>query len=125
MVAHPPCTRLANSGVRWLQSPPPGKTVEQMHEALLEGAAFYRMLRDADVPRKAIENPIMHKHAKLLIGLPDLVPTNRLSPPAPGSEEHKQWSECHRASPGPDRWKNRSRTYQGIADAMAAQWSKS
>lgn len=149
MIAHPPCTRLANSGVRWLQSPPPGKTVEQMHKALLDGAAFYRTLRDAKVPRKAIENPIMHKYARALIepgrrqivqpwwfgdpafkatgfeliGLPDLEPTNKLDPPKPGSPEHKRWPECHRASPGSDRQRNRSRTYQGVADAMAAQWS--
>ena len=148
MIAHPPCTRLANSGVRWLQSPPPGKTVEQMHEALLEGAAFYRTLRDAKVPRKAIENPIMHKYARALIepgrrqivqpwwfgdpafkatgfeliGLPGLRPTNRLTPPPKGSREHKQWSAIHRASPGPNRWKDRSRTFPGIAAAMADQW---
>lgn len=149
MIAHPPCTRLANSGVRWLQSPPLGKTVEQMHGALLDGAAFYRTFRDAKVPRKAIENPIMHKYARALIepgrrqivqpwwfgdpafkatgfeliGLPYLEPTNKLNPPKPGSPEHKNWSECHRASPGPERQRNRSRTYQGVADAMAAQWS--
>ena len=57
-----------------------------------------------------------------LRNLPPLVETNRLTPPKPGTAEHKAWSAVHRASPGPDRWKFRSRTYQGIANAMADQW---
>jgi len=73
-VLHPPCTRVCNSGVRWLSVPPP------------------------------------------------LVATNKLTPPQPGTAEHKAWSRVHRASPGPDRWKERSRTYDGIAAAMADQW---
>ena len=148
MIAHPPCTRLANSGVRWLHKPPRGKSLEQMWKELEEGAEFYKKLRDVNIPRKAIENPIMHKYARErieprarqvvqpwwfgdkafkatgfeLYGLPMLEETNRLNPPLPGTEEHKAWSQCHRESPGPERWKNRSRTYQGIADAMAHQW---
>lgn len=148
MIAHPPCTRLTNSGVRWLHVPPPGKTKEQMWAELEEAAAFYRMLRDVPIPRKALENPVMHYHARErlgnakrhvvqpwwfgepafkatgfeLIGLPPLVPTNKLDTPKPGTEEHKRWSAIHRAPPGPDRWKFRSRTFHGIADAMAAQW---
>ncbi|MBZ4690923.1 MAG: hypothetical protein JG765_2174 [Cereibacter sp.] len=55
-------------------------------------------------------------------GLPPLVPTNRLTPPRPGTEAHKAWSAIHRASPGPDRWKIRSRTFAGIAEAIAEQW---
>lgn len=57
-----------------------------------------------------------------LKNLPPLVATNRLTPPRAGTDEHKRWSQVHRASPGPNRWKDRSRTYDGIADAMAAQW---
>lgn len=148
MVAHPPCTRLTNSGVRWLKVPPPGKTLEEMW-ADLEGAAeFYKLLRDAPIPRKAIENPIMHCYAREriqigfrqvvqpwwfgeeafkatgleLIGLPPLEATNKLTPPKAGTPEHKAWSKVHLASPGPDRWKDRSRTYDGIARAMADQW---
>ena len=64
MVAHPPCTRLCNSGVRWLSKPPEGKTLEQMQEELVEGASLFADLWNADVPRIAVENPIMHKHAK-------------------------------------------------------------
>jgi len=148
MIAHPPCTRLANSGVRWLHKPPNGKTMARIWRELDDGAAFYKMLRDAPVLLKAIENPIMHKHARErigmghrqivqpwwfgdkafkatgleLIGLPDLVPTNKLAPPKKGTDEHKAWSAVHRASPGPKRWKIRSKTFQGIAEAMAQQW---
>jgi len=64
MVAHPPCTRLCNSGVRWLSKPPEGKTLDQMQEELVEGASLFADLWNADVPRLAVENPIMHKHAK-------------------------------------------------------------
>ena len=64
MIAHPPCTRLANSGVRWLHSPPAGKTVAEMQKELDEAAAFYLALRYAPIPRKAIENPIMHRYAR-------------------------------------------------------------
>ena len=150
MIAHPPCTRLSNSGVQWLNSPPKGRTVEEMWAELDEAVAFYRLLRDAPIPRKAIENPIMHRYAMgriqpgnrqfvqpwwfgekafkatgfELVNLPELVATNRLVPPLRGTDEHKRWSKVHREPPGPDRWKNRSRTFQGIADAMADQWGK-
>lgn len=148
MVAHPPCTRLTNSGVRWLHVPPPGKTLEQMWNDLYDAVFFYNALRRANIPRKAIENPVMHKYARSmiapglrqivqpwwfgepefkatgfeLINLPPLVPTNKLTPPASGTDEHKRWSKVHRMSPGPDRWKDRSRTKLGIAEAMAVQW---
>jgi len=147
-IFHPPCTRLANSGVRWLHTPPSGKTLKEMWADLDKAAKFYRILRDAPIPQKAVENPIMHRYAREriipgarqvvqpwwfgepefkatgfeLIGLPPLVPTNKLTPPASGTAEHKAWSKVHRMSPGPERWKNRSRTYAGIANAMAEQW---
>lgn len=142
MIAHPPCTRLANSGVRWLHE-------RNLWSDLDEACEFYLKFRNAPIPKKAIENPIMHKYAKERIGelprqivqpwwfgepyfkatgfelhgLPDLIPTNRLTPPTKGTLDHKRWSACHMASPGKDRWKERSRTYQGVADAMADQWS--
>lgn len=148
MIAHPPCTRLANSGVRWLHRPPKEKTVEQMWEELSGAAEFYKKLRDAPIDRKCIENPIIHKHAKALIGpikrqvvqpwwfgdtafkatgfelfnLPELAPTNKLIPPKKGTKEHKEWSWIHHMSPGKDRAKKRSKTFRGIADAMATQW---
>lgn len=150
MIAHPECTRLANSGVRWLHKPPTGKTVEQMWEELKQAAEFYKKLRDAPVPRKAIENPVMHKYARELINpgkrqivqpwhfgepffkatgfelfnLPALKDTNRLQPPEKGTEEHKEWSMIHRCPPGEGRAEIRSRTFPGIADAMADQWGR-
>lgn len=148
MIAHPPCTRLANSGVRWLHVPPKGKTLEQMWRQLEIDAEFYKWVRSLPIERKAIENPIMHKYAKRLvqpidrkiiqpwhfgerafkgtgfelINLPLLKETERLIPPKRGTQEHKDWSAVHRASPGPDRWKDRSRTFPRIAAAMAQQW---
>jgi hypothetical protein len=151
IVAHPPCTRLCNSGVRWLKTPPPGKTVAQMQMELAEGAALFSACWNAKIPHVAIENPVMHHHAKALIHnfqpasqtvqpwwfgdrafkatgwylrhLPRLTPTHKLTPPAKGSAEHKAWSMIHRASPGPNRAKLRSRTFEGMAAAAAAQWT--
>lgn len=148
MIAHPPCTRLANSGVRWLHTPPPGKTKEQMWLELDEAAEFYCALRDAPIPKKCIENPVMHKYAKERIGeyprqvvqphwfgepmfkatgyelhgLPELDRTHWMDEPKPGTYEHKAWSWVHRCPPGPMRWKIRSTTPQGIANAMVEQW---
>lgn len=149
-VLHPPCTRLCNSGVRWLSGPPPGKTVEQMRRELEEGAALFSDCWNAPIPRVCVENPVMHRHAKALIrnyqpatqtvqpwwfgdqafkatglylrALPPLEPTDRLTPPKPGTPEHKAWSAVHRAPPGPDRWAFRSKTFPGLAEAMAEQW---
>ncbi len=150
-VMHPPCTRLCNSGVRWLTAPPPGRTLAQMWAELDEGAALFSACWRAPIARVALENPVMHKHARARLpddlprpqivqpwwfgepafkatgfytrGLPQLVATHRLTPPKAGTPEHKSWSAVHRASPGPDRWKLRSRTFQGIAEAMADQWA--
>lgn len=168
-VMHPPCTRLCNSGVRWLNEPPKNppneataeeKTVwplltreeklSVMWRLLDEGAALFSDCWNAPIKRIAVENPVMHRHAKerisnyappaqtvqpwwfgerafkatsfFLRNLPKLVGTERLAPPKAGTDEHKNWSQVHRASPGPNRWQLRSKTYQGIADAMAMQW---
>lgn len=149
-VFHPPCTRLCNSGVRWLTVPPPGKTLAEMWAALDKGAALFSAVWNAPIDRVAVENPVMHRHAKARIagyappaqtvqpwwfgdpafkatnlylrGLPALMATDRLTPPAPGTETHRQWSRVHRAPPSADRWQKRSETYPGIAAAMAAQW---
>lgn len=149
-VLHPPCTRLCNSGVRWLHAPPPGRTREEMWADLAEGAALFSACWNAPIQRVCVENPVMHRHARerienwrkpqtvqpwwfgdpafkatglYLRGLPPLVPTDKLTPPARGSAEHKRWSAVHRALPGPDRWRFRSRTFEGIAEAMASQWT--
>jgi len=67
LIAHPPCTRLCNSGVRWLTKPPAAKSLEQMWSELDAGAQLFSDLWNADVPRIACENPVMHKHAKARI----------------------------------------------------------
>lgn len=116
----------------------------------LEKAACMFNLTLRDTRPGYSENSIMHCHAKALLDreqdqviqpwhhgepyfkatclwLRDIQPlrdTNRLTPPAKGTVEHKAWSAVHRASPGPDRWKKRSRTLPGIAAAMAEQWGK-
>lgn len=149
-VMHPPCTRLCNSGVRWLHRPPNGRTLEQMWDELDEAVALFSACWSAPIPRRAIENPVMHRHARermpanlpkpqivqpwwfgepffkatgfYLDGLPPLEATNRLVSPKPGTADHKRWSAIHRAPPGPDRWKFRSRTFDGVAEACADQW---
>lgn len=130
VIAHPPCTYLCNSGVRWLKDNP------ERWMRMYESAKFFRALLYCRAHRCAVENPIPHGHAKLprwtqkiqpfeyghgetkatclwLRNLPTLVPTNIVEGRTP---------RVHHASPGPERWKERSRTMQGIADAMAAQW---
>jgi hypothetical protein len=142
-VFHPPCTRLCNSGVRWLSVPPPGRTLPDMWAELDKAAALFSAFWNSPIPRRCIENPVMHRHAKdriinyraptqtvqpweyghgetkrtcfWLEGLPPLTPTNIVS----GRE-----ARVHRMSPGPNRWKERSRFFPGIAKAMAEQWGK-
>ena len=135
VIANPPCTRLCNSGVRWL--------AERNLWRELEGAIiFFQACLNANAPRVAVENPVMHKYARDRIGpasftvqpwqfgdnakkrtcfwtrgLPPLVPTSDLD----GATAR---AECHLASPGPDRWKERSRTYPGIARALAEQYGR-
>ncbi len=127
MVAHPPCTHLAVSGARWFKD----KQAEQA-----EALEFVRTLIAAPIPRICIENPVSiissrirkpdqiiqpwqfgHGETKAtclwLKNLPKLVPTDIVE----GRE-----AKVHRMPPGPNRWRERSRTYPGIAAAMAAQW---
>ncbi len=127
MIAHPPCTHLAVSGARWFKD-------KQSEQA--EALDFVRALLDAPIPKIALENPISIISSKIrkpdqiiqpwqfghgetkatclwLKELPKLEPTNVVE----GRE-----AKVHRMPPGPDRWRERSRTYQGIAQAMAEQW---
>jgi hypothetical protein len=127
MVAHPPCTHLAVSGARWFKD-----KVSEQAEAL----KFVQMLFDAPIPKIALENPISiissrirkpdqiiqpwqfgHGETKAtclwLKNLPLLKPTNVVA----GRE-----NRIHKMPPSKDRWKDRSRTYTGIAEAMANQW---
>lgn len=150
MVAHPPCTRLCNSGVRWLSVAPPGRTRAEMWAELEAGADLFSACWNAPIERICLENPVMHKHAKALIegfqpaaqtvqpwwfgdpffkatglylrNLPALVATDRLTPPPRGTAEHKAWSRVHRMPPGANRARERSRFFDGIAAAMASQW---
>lgn len=141
LIAHPPCTYLANSGVKWLyrggrkENGPDPERWEKMRVA----AKFFRDLLQAPINHIAVENPVMHEYAAEEIGsradqfvqpwmfghgevkatglhlknLPPLKPTRVVDGRTP---------RVHYASPGPDRWKERSRTMWGIADAMAEQW---
>ena len=143
MVAHPPCTRLCNSGVRWLHTPPPGKTAGQMELELREGAALFSAFWNAPIPRVAVENPVMHGHAKRLIenyaepaqsvqpwqfGHPESKRTclwlRNLPPLRPTNVVEGREQRVHRMPPSPTRWKERSRFYPGIAAAMAEQWTE-
>lgn len=140
-VFHPPCTRLCNSGVRWLHRAPPGKTVDQMWRELDEAAALFSACWNAPIERKAIENPVMHRHAKARIinyrafaqsvqpwqfGHPETKRTclwlENLPPLVATKIVDGREARVHRMPPGPDRWRERSRFYPGIADAMADQW---
>lgn len=129
MIAHPPCTHLSVSGARHFVE----KKVDGRQQSAV---SFFMMLAKADVPMIAIENPVCimsslwrkpdqiiqpwqfgHGEIKAtclwLKGLPPLVPTNIVE----GRE-----NRVHRMPPSHDRWKERSRTFGGIAEAMAAQW---
>ena len=139
IIAHPPCTYLCNSGVRWLYNSDKSRNEDRWGK-MLKAALFYLKFRNPKkCKRVAIENPRMHKHAvKIikvratqfiqpwqfghgetkatgldLIGLPKLKPTNIVE----GREQR-----LHKLPPSKDRAKLRSLTYQGIADAMAEQW---
>ena len=137
MIAHPPCTYLANSGVRWLYKD--GEPDEDRWLRMADSAEFFRALLHAPIPRIAVENPIMHKYAREIVGRG---PDQYVQPWQYGHPETKAtglWLKnlpllepinivdgreprVHHASPGPDRWKERSRTLPGLAAAMADQW---
>ena len=149
MIAHPPCTYLANSGAKHLyrgMKKENGRNPKRWRQ-MSNGAAFFKKLLDADIPKIAIENPIMLGHAKKLIGrsqsqvihpwhfghteqkatclwlkgLPDLVPTDNVYD-AMMKLTKQERERMFYLPPSADRWKIRSTTYQGIADAMAEQW---
>ena len=136
MIAHPPCTHLAVSGARWFKD----KVKEQA-----ESLEFVRRLMDAPIDKMAIENPISiissrirkpeqiiqpwmfgHPEAKAtclwLKGLPILSATDVLTKPECGYWSNQTPSGQNKLGPSKDRWKERSKTYQGIATAMANQW---
>lgn len=138
MVAHPPCTHLAVSGARWFHA-------KQREQA--EALDFVRLLLDAPIPRIALENPVSiissrirkpdqviqpwqfgHEATKAtclwLKGLPLLTPTCVVG----RGDRHvtksgRSLPKWYNLPPSPDRWRERSRTFDGIARAMAEQWS--
>lgn len=144
MIAHPPCTYLSVSGMHWTAR---GKRDPQLTEDAL---AFVRLLMDAPIPRIAIENPVSVISSRIrppdqivnpyqfgedaskktclwLKGLPPLRPTAFVEPRMIGGKP--RWgNQCdsgqNKLAPSADRWKDRSRTYAGIAAAFASQWGR-
>lgn len=125
---------------------------EERWDNMRKAAAFFNRLWNVDIESVVLENPVMHGHGQALLDAGgatqvvqpwwfgdkafkatchwrrgkrvanNLVPTNKLTPPARGTDEYKAWSAVHLASPGPDRWKERSRAFPGLVAAEAAQW---
>lgn len=138
MIAHPPCTRLCNSGVRWLHE-------RDLWDEMREAALFFKELLEAPIPKIAVENPIMHKYALEIIGrkhdqtiqpwmfgedaskrtclwlknLPLLTPTKIIKKKRYANQTP---SGQNKLGPSEDRAKLRSITYKGIAKAMAEQF---
>ncbi len=140
LIAHPPCTRLCNSGVVWLEK-------RNLWNELKQAAEFFKFFLEAPVAKIAVENPIPHKYALELIGRKY---TQIVQPWMFGHKERKatclwlknltklvetdnvkiemnilpknQQQRLHYLPPSKDRWKARSRTYKGIAEAMADQF---
>ena len=138
IIAHPPCTYLCNSGVCHLSGNP------ERHKKMVAAADFFNAIKNADCDKICIENPIPHKYGVgktysqiiqpyqfghterkatclWLKGLPLLVPTNNVRDKMLKLPKREQ-QRLHYLSPGPNRAKIRSRTFSGIAQAMALQW---
>lgn len=152
LIAHPECTFHTNASVRWFTTipkhPKPGVFYGDARWGPWEEAvAFFQRIQALPVPKLCIENPIMHKYSREAVGrcsqiiqpwmfghkemkatclwlrgLPLLAPTRVVGPPPRDPIARRSWAKVHLASPGPDRWKQRSRTYPGIASGMAIQW---
>ena len=166
LVAHPPCTRLCNSGVRWLTEPPPNpqpgypsnwrdmsreEKLDWLWMELEHGADLFSHVWNADIPHIAVENPIMHKHAKARIV--NYEPFAQSAHPwhfgtdEDGPDNVKKrtclWlrnlpklvhtgtldgstarAEIHEASPSPTRGHDRAKFFPGFATAMAQQWGE-
>jgi hypothetical protein len=138
MIAHPPCTYLANSGVRWLYNGD-GTLNEARWANMREGATFFHDLLTANIPHIAVENPVMHKHALAIVGRKAsqfVQPWQHgdgetkatgfwlkgLAPMPPSNVVEGREQRVWKLPPSADRWKERSRTYPGIAAAAAAWW---
>jgi hypothetical protein len=146
MIAHPPCTYLTNSGVHWLTGK---KAKTGRWDLMLDGADLFKRLWEAGIPRICIENPIPHKYAVEAIGckytqliqpyhfghletkatclwlknLPPLKHTSELKAETMALPPNVR-QRLHYLPPSADRAKLRSKTYSGIAAAMAEQWGR-
>ncbi len=142
MIAHPPCTYLCNSGVRWLYNED-GTINQDRWDELVKGAEFFKKLLYAPIPRIAIENPIMHKYAREAVGVnygqciqpyefgnPNTkatgiwlknVPALKIDPEKLVPKEDRI-DTIHKMGPSDHRGKDRSVTFPEFADAMAEQW---
>lgn len=142
VIAHPPCTRLANSGVSWLHR-------RNLWGEMKESSFFFKSFLDCPATYVCVENPVMHKYALEIIGqkhsqtiqpyqfghdaskrtclwlknLPLLQPTKIIEPNSNGRYANQTPSGQNNLPPSKDRWKLRSKTYEGIAKAMAVQWT--
>lgn len=137
MIAHPPCTHLAVSGAAWFKE----KKVDGRQAAAI---SFFMEMIKADIPMICVENPVCvmsslyrkpdqiiqpymfgHKETKAtclwLKGLSPLVSTNNVKEETMALPE-KERMRVHYLPPSADRWKERSKTFQGVAEAMASQW---
>lgn len=151
-IIHPPCTRLANSGVLRLYIG--GKKINGIDPSkwseLIMAAGFFVSCLNSKIPRIAVENPVHHKHARMFIGvdydqsiqpfhfghpeskrtclwlknLPLLTATNVLPLPDCGHWENQCPGGQNKLGPSPTRAQDRARTYPGIASAMAEQWGQ-
>lgn len=144
LIAHPPCTYLCNSGVRWLttipRQPKPGILYGRARwEGMEEAIELFEAFLHCDIPRVCVENPVMHRYARNFLGSP----TQWVHPYLFGHQDTKQtglWlrglplltptlvmphrrPDTHWASPSPDRGKIRSLTCEGMAYTMARQWA--
>ena len=141
LIAHPPCTKLANSGVQWIRK-------RRAWEEVKAGADLFLTFWNAPIPRIVVENPIPHSYAieeigrrynqivhphyfgerqfkatcLWLKGVPELKRTHVLQLPEKGTPEYVEWSACHHAGDTPDRAAKRAATLPGVAAAFAEQW---
>ena len=146
LIAHPPCTYLSISGARWCVGDTP--KAEARREKREDAVAFFRAMLDAPIPRIAVENPVSIISRRIrkpdqtfhpyhfgepsakrtclwLKGLPKLTPTNIVTPEYHTSGTGRVWSKWFWDTsmiPPAQRGHARSRTFQGIANAMATQW---
>jgi hypothetical protein len=149
IIAHPPCTYITNSGVRWLFNKEDDTRNEERWASMIEACNFFNLFLEHSCAKVCVENPIPHKHAKELLkcdytqsiqpyqfghlekkrtcfwlkGLPMLLPSSYVIREHMERDLPKSVTDrIHYMSPSPNRQKLRSKFYAGIAQAMAEQW---